>query len=101
MDERLRRRRCFRIGPLPLLARLREDGFATETPRHRGREPLGKKDTQSGRRDTPPRVFCKKRLQAAENKGSEREKESQEKQRGGKLLKRRSLAKRQRNSVVE
>ena len=35
---------------------------------------------------TPP-VFCKKRLQAVENKGGECEKERQEKQRGGNILK--------------
>ena len=33
-----------------------------------------------------PPVFCKKRRQAIENKGREREKERQEKTRGGKLL---------------
>jgi len=52
-------------------------------------------------RGTPPPVFWQKSLQAHENKGSECEKESKEKQRGGKLLKRRSLAKRHRNSAVE
>ena len=39
----------------------------------------------------PPRVFCKKRLQAAENKGRRAEKERQERQRGGNSLKRREL----------
>jgi len=36
----------------------------------------------------PSRVFWEKRLQVAENKGSGCEKEGQEKQRGGKSLKR-------------
>jgi hypothetical protein len=40
------------------------------------------------RGDTPTRVFWEKRLQVAENKRLEYEKESQEKQRGGKSLKR-------------
>jgi hypothetical protein len=35
----------------------------------------------------PPPVFCKKRLQAAENKGREFQKERQEISRGAKLLK--------------
>jgi len=40
------------------------------------------------RRDpTPPPLFWQKRLQAVENKGSECEKESQEKTRGGKSMK--------------
>jgi hypothetical protein len=37
-------------------------------------------------RDTPPPVFCKKSLQAIENKEREFEKERKERQRGGKLL---------------
>ena len=39
-----------------------------------------------GKGDTPPRVFCGKRLQAIEKKGRECEKERQEISRGGKLL---------------
>jgi len=33
---------------------------------------------RKGRSDPPPRVFCKKRLQALENKGRERGKEGKE-----------------------
>jgi hypothetical protein len=44
-----------------------------------------------------PPVFLQKRLQAAENKGSECEKERQEKSRGGKLLRGWSLHERQRD----
>jgi len=36
--------------------------------------------------DTPTPLFCNKRLQVTENKGSEREKERQERTRGGKPL---------------
>jgi hypothetical protein len=39
----------------------------------------------------PPPVFCKKRLQAIENKGRELQKERQESSRGCKLLKGREL----------
>src|SRR5258707_12791988 len=49
----------------------------------------------------PPPVFLQKRAQTVENKGSECEKESKEKPRGGKLLKRWSLSKQRRNSAVE
>src|SRR5258706_12890941 len=49
----------------------------------------------------PPPVFLQKSAQTVENKGSECEKESKEKPRGGKLLKRWSLAKQRRKSAVE
>ena len=42
-------------------------------------------------RSTPPPVFCKKKLQAIENKGRESEKESQETVRGCKALMGREL----------
>ena len=45
---------------------------------------------------TPPRVFCKKRLQVAENKREEAGKERQESSRGGKLLKILNLPQRRR-----
>jgi hypothetical protein len=44
----------------------------------------------------PPRVFFEKRLQAAENKGRECEKERKERSRGGKLLKTGNLPQRHR-----
>ncbi len=34
--------------------------------------------SRKGIRDTPPRVFCKKRLQTIENKGNERRKKRKE-----------------------
>jgi len=49
----------------------------------------------------PPPCFWEERLQAAENKEYEREKESQEKTRGGKLLKRWDLPRRIHFSDVE
>jgi hypothetical protein len=52
------------------------------------------------RRGTPhPPVFCEKRLQADENKGSKPEKESEEKPRGGKSLRERNLRQEHRNSA--
>jgi hypothetical protein len=45
----------------------------------------------------PPPCFSEKRLQVAENKGNECEKERQERARGGKLMKRRALARRHRD----
>jgi hypothetical protein len=59
-------------------------------------------ETQSAlrcRRGTHTPVFWQKRLQAAENKGSEGEKEGQEKARGGKLLRGRDLRKRHGDSA--
>ena len=54
------------------------------------------------RRGTPhPPAFCKKRLQADENKGSEREKERKEKLRGGKSLRERNLRQEHRNLAGE
>jgi hypothetical protein len=52
-------------------------------------------------RYTPTPVFCKKRLQADENKGREPEKESKENLRGSTSLRERNLRQEHRNSAGE
>jgi len=51
-------------------------------------------------RGMPPPAFCKKRLQAIENKERRSEKERQEISRGGKLLKERGLEEKRTNGLV-
>jgi hypothetical protein len=59
------------------------------------------KEAQSAQRYPTPPAFCKKRLQVVENKQGEREKESKERPRGGKLLSGRNLRQEHRNSAGE
>jgi hypothetical protein len=99
-------------GESPLEDRGKRVASETRTPHPAvaqwGRQKAEAKDNAEAqrarrfRRGTPyPPAFCKKSPQAVENKGSGHEKESKEKRRGGKLMKRRGLPRRHREHRAE